>query len=383
MKKSGEPKGPQFIRERNENTNSQTEIADRRINRLHAGFLLMDKRTKYLAVLLGTVFILTIIVLFASRGNNSNDSLNGSSFLSSYVASKATSKIANSNGSASPAVSPVITYTPAQKAAFEALKVNVFRQVYKFDGRIGVYYINLNTGQAWGINEKEPFVAASSIKMSIATELYKRVAKGDFKLTDTIKYDSRPYPAGDMAPDIGEVKKNPNGTLFSVRRVAQLAITISDNTATNMMIKKLGGIDSVAIQLNKISYAVPYRTPVAYIDYKGARIFERHRTSAIDLALYAQNLYSLWQAFKKDYQPLIDDLEGTVFDFGIPQNLPKGIEVAHNIGSNSQYKTENDVGIVFAGDPFVICVTTEGNDQAAGRKAIAEISAIFYNYVSK
>ncbi len=383
MKKSNVPKQPQFIRERNENSNSRPEMPDNTINRIFAGFILMDKRTKYLALLLSMVFILTIIVLFASRSNNFNNSSNSSALLSSNGNSSSISNILNSQTGSSNAASPVITYTPAQKALFEALKVSVFRQVYKFDGRIGVYYINLKNGESWGINEKEPFVAASSIKMSIAAELYKRVAKGDFKLTDMIKYDSRPYPAGDMAPDIGEVKKSPNGAQFSVRRVAQLAITISDNTATNMIIRKLGGIDNIALQLNKISGVVPYRTPASYIDYKGARIFERHRSSAFDLALYAQDLYSLWKDSPKNYQPLIDDLEGTVFNFGIPQNLPKGVKVAHAIGSNSLYKTENDVGIVFAGDPFVICVTTEGNDQAAGRKAIAEISAIFYNYISK
>lgn len=383
MKKSNAPKGPQFIRERKENSNSQIEIENRGINRIYAGFILMDKRTIYLTVLLSIAFILTIIVLFASRNNNTDKSLSVSSFLSSNNSADVISNNTISQVGASPVVSPAVTYTPAQSAAFEALKVSVFRQVYKFDGRIGVYYINLTDGQAWGINEKEPFVAASSIKMSIATELYKRVAKGDFKLTDTIKYDGRPYPTGDMTPDIGEIKKSPDGTLFSVRRVAQLAITISDNTATNMMIRHLGGIDSIALQLNKISDVVPYRIPVSYIDYKGSRVFDRHRTSAIDLAMYAQNLYSLWQRYAKDYQPLIDDLKGTVFSFGIPLNLPKGVKVAHTIGSNSQYKTENDVGIVFAGDPFVICVTTEGLDQAAGRKAIAEISAIFYNYISK
>ena len=196
-----------------------------------------------------------------------------------------------------------------------------------------------------------------------------------------LTYDSRPYPEGDMESGTGTVISQPNGTQFSVRRTSQLSITISDNCATNMVIRALGGIDAIVPYLTGISGDVPYRTSVSYVNYAGTAMSGKHRTCAKDLAMYARNLYSLWQASPADYEPLIADLESTVFTFGIQSKLPATLKVAHKIGTNSSYHTENDVGIVFAGEPYVLCVTTENESQAAGREAIAEISLRFYNYI--
>src|SRR5690606_37321306 len=123
-----------------------------------------------------------------------------------------------------------------------------------------------------------PFVAASSIKMSIVTQLYNSIAAGDLTLTQTLKYDSRPYPEGDYEAGSGIIANEPNGTEFSVGRTAQLAVTISDNCATNMIIRALGGIDSIVPHLNEISANVPYREEVKYSNYKGILQKGRHRT---------------------------------------------------------------------------------------------------------
>jgi len=266
-------------------------------------------------------------------------------------------------------------------AAFSTLKESITSFVEGVNGRVGVYYVNLQTDEAWGLNEKEPFVAASSIKLGINTLLYKQIAQGDFKFTDMLAYDNRAYPAGDREEGTGSVIGQPNGTQFSVRRTSQLSITISDNCATNMVIRKLGGIDAIAPYLTGISGEVPYRTAVSYTDYSNVVKSGRHRTSAKDLALYAKNLYSLWKASPKDYDPLMEDLQNTVFTFGIQAKLPATVKVAHKIGTNGDWKTENDAGIVFAKEPFVICVTTENPSQAAGREAVAEISLKVYNYI--
>ncbi|MHB1452637.1 MAG: serine hydrolase [Saccharofermentanales bacterium] len=270
----------------------------------------------------------------------------------------------------------------ARTAAFEQLKSKVSAFTDEFDGRIGVYYINLMNGETFGIGEKNPFVAASSIKMGIVTQLYKSIIEGKFKLTQMLTYDNRPYPTGDLEYGTGIIVDAANGTQYSIRRTAQLAITISDNCATNMIIRTLGGIDTVIPALNAISAEVPYRTSVSYNNYKGSLVSGRHRTSAKDLAMYARYFYDQWLLDKDGYAPLMEDLQNTVFTFGVQTKLPATVKVAHKIGTNYDYRTENDVGIIFADEPYVICVTTECESQAAGRGAVADVSLMFYEYIS-
>lgn len=403
MKKTHNNQQPQYLRERN------LSAPDRKTESMNLGTVsgkalrARKRRTKRIQqfAALGAVVLVTISIILiinhnkAPKGNPSSSVTSSASGVSAAGSSAAlsasgqttteqASSPASTLSSTTASASTSGTVTQAERAsAFLALQDSVTSYAGNFNGRIGIYYINLKTGETWGLNEKEPFVAASSIKMGINTLLYKKVAEGAFKFTDMLAYDNRAYPTGDMEPGTGSIIGQPNGTKFSVRRTSQLSITISDNCATNMVIRKLGGIDTVVPYLTSISGEVPYRTPVSYTDYKGAIVSGRHRISAKDLAKYAQNLYTLWQASKEDYQPLIDDLENTVFEFGVQSKLPKTVKVAHKIGTNGDYRTENDVGIVFAKEPYVICVTTENSSQSAGRTAVADISLQFYNFIAE
>lgn len=245
-------------------------------------------------------------------------------------------------------------------------------------GRYAVYYQDLSTGKAWQYNADAPFVAASSIKLGINTYLYTLMASGQISPDEVLSYDSRPYPTGDYEAGTGTIQGQPNGTQYSVRDTSGLSIRISDNCATNMIIRKLGGIDTVNTYLSSISHVVDYRTKVSYTNYAGTAQNGRHRTSATDLGLYAVNLFQLWQADPDIYQPLIDDLCHTEFDFGIQKGIPSGVAVAHKIGTNGTYSAENDVGIVLTDEPFVLCVMTEMASAQAAHQIQAEVATIFY-----
>ena len=251
------------------------------------------------------------------------------------------------------------------------------------NGRFAVYYHNLAAEEIWQYNDEMPFVAASSIKIGLNTYLYSRIASGDISLDDVLIYDNRAYPTGDYEGGTGTIQNKPNGTPFSVRETSSLSIRISDNCATNMIIRRLGGIDQINEKyLFPTSHVVDYRSRVSYVDFTGKSQRGLHRTSARDLGLHAVNLYRLWQDNPKIYQPLIDDLCETTFDFGIHKGIPENIMVAHKIGTNGMYSTENDVGIVFADEPFVLCVMTEMSSAAAAHQIQAQIAEIFFEYIN-
>ncbi len=270
----------------------------------------------------------------------------------------------------------------ARQLMLDASGSRVLERLAKENGRFGIYFQNLVTGEVWTYQETEPFVAASSIKIGINTYLYNQMAAGEISPDELLAYDSRPYPTGDYEAGTGTIQYEPNGTEFSVRDTSGLSIRISDNCATNMIIRRLGGIDDRIIPyFESVSAEVGYRTKVTYTNYAGQSQSGRHRTCAVDLALQAVRLYSLWQQSPADYQPLIDDLTRTEFDFGIQKGIPEGVLVAHKIGTNGAYSAENDVGIVFADEPFALCVMTEMASASAAHQVQADVAAIFYDLV--
>ena len=282
-----------------------------------------------------------------------------------------------------PSQTPATLSSSERKTLLDVATEQVTGLLEAASGRFAVYYQNLQTGEIWQYNAEAPFVAASSIKLGINTYLYTKFASGEISPNEILKYDSRAYPTGDYESGTGTIQSQPNGTSYSVRETSGLSIRISDNCGTNMVIRRLGGIDAVNVYLNSISSVVDYRKSVSYTNYAGDANNGRHRTSATDLGLHAVNLYKLWMADKETYQPLIDDLSQTEFDFGIQKGIPAGIKVSHKIGTNGIYSAENDVGIVFADEPFVLCVMTEMGSAGTAHQIQAEVAEIFYNYISE
>ncbi len=332
-------------------------------------------------VFIGLLVILAIIIIAIPR-NNFESTDPDISDTGSVISNS--SDIIDSKFSESESMQSFIPpETDENSLFFQPLIDDINLYLNNFDGRAGVYVIDLTTRKAFGINENAPFVAANSIKLPIITFLYNEIATGNLNFTDKMIYDSRPYPEGDMIEGAGFIINEPDGTEFSIRRISQLAITISDNCAANMAIRKLGGIDNVASGLDMISATIPFRGKVTYYDYEGNEVSEMHRSSARDMAIYTRYLYDLWKNSSTVYQPIIDDLSQTIFEFGLQSKLPSDIQVAHKIGTNSEMGTENDIGIVFSDVPYVICVATENADRERGREVIADISLMVYEFLNK
>lgn len=352
-----------------------------------------------LVILIGIYLVLRAVVpsIFGPKSSTTTQSspasTSGSSSTTPAATVTATAGTSATTGSvqttipggttaASTTVATSTTVSPAARAqAFSKAKSDLEALAAKFKGRSAIYYRNLTNGETYAYKADQPFVAASSIKLGINTDLYTQIAAGKISPTEMLSYDSRAYPTGDYEAGTGTIQYQPNGTRYSVRDTSGLSIRISDNCATNMVIRRLGGIDTVNVFLKSISSIVDYRKTVSYTNYAGTSVSGRHRTCATDLGLHAVKLYQLFSENPKNYQPLIDDLCKTEFDFGIQKGIPAGIKVAHKIGTNGTYNTENDVGIVLADEPFVLCVMTESGNAATAHQFQADVARILYQYV--
>jgi beta-lactamase class A len=292
---------------------------------------------------------------------------------------------------ATPTTDPAASPTPTSAALsaearaelFASLKDRLTTRVAAFtSGRYAISYINPVSGETWSLNGEDPFVAASCIKMGINTYLYDRVKAGEVSLDEVLTFDRRAYPTGDYEGGTGTIQSQPDGTKYTVAQTSALSIRVSDNCGINMILRRLGTIETVnANYLKLVGGTVDYRTTVTYKDYKGATKQGKNRISSDDLAKLAADLYERYAADPDTYRPLIDDLSNTEFGYSIPNLLPPDVKVAHKIGTNGTYYTENDVGIVFAAEPFILCVTTESGSIAKAHEFTAQVAKDFYDFV--
>ena len=122
------------------------------------------------------------------------------------------------------------------------------------------------------INGDSQFPAASLIKIPVAVVLLSKIDQGKISWNEVLTLKRNNYAAG-----AGLLRTKRPGTKIKLRQVFKLMLTISDNTATNMMIERLGGIASVNAEIKNLG--LTNTKVVNYLgDFKGT-----NKTSPRDL----------------------------------------------------------------------------------------------------
>ena len=110
----------------------------------------------------------------------------------------------------------------------------------------GVFVWDYNTGDYVDINADNAFPTASIIKLPILFQLYMRAEKGLINMEDTISLEKYYITGGS-----GYLQYSPPGTALSYRRLAELMIQDSDNTATNMLLSAVGGMNGLNSEIKR------------------------------------------------------------------------------------------------------------------------------------
>ena len=106
-----------------------------------------------------------------------------------------------------------------------ALQRLISEQVKDFHGDVGVYVLNLKTGQSAAINADSIFPTASMIKVSILCALFDRIEKGELKYNQLLIYRDS------LKADDGVTGSFRDSTKIILSEITMLMITLSDNTA--------------------------------------------------------------------------------------------------------------------------------------------------------
>ena len=127
----------------------------------------------------------------------------------------------------------------AQSAAgLQRLENEIARLAKLAGGTVGVGVIHLETGRQVYHNGGERFPMASSYKVPIAVQLLTKVDRGELRLDSLIELQQ-----GDLHPGSGTLTQllDDPGVILSVRNFLELMLLISDNSATDIVLRTAGG----------------------------------------------------------------------------------------------------------------------------------------------
>jgi beta-lactamase class A len=267
----------------------------------------------------------------------------------------------------------------------------------------GVYALHFGTGREIAVNADRRFPTASTFKVPVLFALYRRAAAGTIDLRQRVTLEEQHRVAGS-----GVLQDLDPGLQPTIRDLATLMITVSDNQATDMLYTMLGGsfIQQVVSGIGMAQTRVPRTTRAILYNLVGMDEANAQHTYAMnrELLRIGNRNWSGWSAgigddndvstprdmvtmltrisAGNDPSPeacaaMIDIMKRQKYNTIIPLLLPGEVETAHKTGSINGVR--NDVGIVFApdaqGGPYAIALMSRNMDDViAGANTLAEIS---------
>lgn len=131
---------------------------------------------------------------------------------------------------------PASPQPPHRQQLANKLQTALQRIADTASGVVGLAVVDLTSGQRFGVNDGLVFPQGSAIKIPILIELYRRVDRGELRLADRVG-----VRAADQVGGSGLLRYfSDGGSELSLGDLAVAMIVLSDNTATNLLIDRLG-----------------------------------------------------------------------------------------------------------------------------------------------
>ncbi|MDE2483205.1 MAG: serine hydrolase [bacterium] len=274
-------------------------------------------------------------------------------------------------------VTALVAFAPALPARalempgpLRALRGELHRLVARLPAASAIEVLDLSTGLRVGYNAGESMPAASTIKIPVMVEVFRQMEAGRFDLQRrvTLLASDKDYGSGDLCDE-------PSGTTYAVEDLLARMIDVSDNTATNMLIRLVGRAN-INATMRRLGLRHTRLTTDVRTNTWSVR--QALRSSPADMVhlltlMAKRQLVDEWSS-----NEMISILEQDQINTLLPAALPDDVPIAHKTGSF--FDTLNDVGIVYANDaPYVIAVMTTGLPSlSTGRTFIRSLSRMAF-----
>jgi len=273
-----------------------------------------------------------------------------------------------------------IVGSPAQsQLLWQKLDATVQQVNRELNGTMGVAILDLTDGRSLLLNPDSVFVQASCIKVTILAELYRQDQQGG--MGKARLQDLYIVSKDDLVADSSIMEGlTPGVTRVTNFDLATFMVAVSDNSATNVLIERVG-MQNVNAMLGSLGLTHT-RLQRKMMDVKAAQAGRENLSTPRDMMTFFADLYQGKLLDKPHAEQYFKQL-ATHKESDIPRYLPDDVVVANKPGELAGVR--NDIGVVFAANrPFVIVVMTAYlRHERDGNDAIAKIAGAAYEYFDR
>lgn len=236
----------------------------------------------------------------------------------------------------------------------------------------GVFFVDLDNGAYLDMNGNNTFSAASTIKVPILIALFQEVDAGKIRLDEPLTMQAEYVAEGS-----GDMQDRPVGTQYTVLETARKMITISDNTATNMLIARLGGqnvlnqrFQSWGLASTQIQNFLP--------DIQGT-----NTTSPKDLVYLMAMVEKGGLLSLRSRDRVLDIMQATENNSLLPQGLGDDATIAHKTGNIGSVLADTGIVDMPNGKRYLASVIVKRpHDDPGASELIRQISQAAYQSFS-
>ena len=219
-------------------------------------------------------------------------------------------------------------------AAAQTLDERIHAALDGFQGKAWIYAKNLDTGKDYSLRADEQTRTASTIKLGIMAETFHQVAQGKLKWDDEIVLTKEKKQGGS-----GILFEFSDNTKIDLQTALHLMIVVSDNTATNLVLDKVGTdnvndfMDSLGLtdikSMRKIGGGNESK---AYADPRN-KLFGLGRSSPRQMVKLIEMMDNGHLVSKDASAEMINILKRQQYKDGIGRGVPDTIPVASKSGT--------------------------------------------------
>lgn len=234
----------------------------------------------------------------------------------------------------------------APTAQSETLDSKIQNAIRDFSGKVWIYAKNLDTGKDYALRADEQVRTASTIKLPIMTEVFHQVAQGKVKWTDEIVLTKEKKQGGS-----GILFEFSDDTKIDLKTAVNLMIVVSDNTATNLVLDKVGAdnvndfIESLGLHQTRSMRKIGGGGDSKASTDPRLKLFGLGASSPRDMVKLLEMLENGQVVSKEASAEMLNILKRQQFKDGIGRGLPDTIQSASKSGALDRLRS--DVGIIY------------------------------------
>jgi beta-lactamase class A len=258
-------------------------------------------------------------------------------------------------------------------AALANLQVKLEKLAATSEGKVSISFIDLQTSREASVNGNLPLPAASVGKVPVMCTAFHLADSGQLDLQRRIVFRESDKLEG--AGVLRWMKAGKNGQEYTLWNLMRLMITLSDNTATRLVVNTLS-LPTIEAYMNEIGLtSTRISDPTMLVEPPATN---NNLTSANDMAKQLILIHNCRGFSKKSAKQMIAWMNYQRYRWGIWRGVPPGTYVADKTGHLDGIL--NDVGLVYTKKgTYALAVFTSGfKNKTHARQLVNEISRVVY-----